>query len=65
MNIIDLDGKVIEVENLPLAILQADDYRHYRHATAGFEQADERLQAYWEDVYQKLLKLQPPADGQA
>lgn len=64
MKIVDLEGKVIEVENLPLAILQADDYRHYRHATAGYEQTDERLQTYWEDFYQKLLKLQTKGDGQ-
>ena len=61
MKIIDLDGKVIEIENLALAILQADDYRHYRHTTAGFEVLDKRQQAYWEDVYQKLLKLNKTA----
>jgi hypothetical protein len=57
MKIIDYNGKVIEVENLDLALLQADDYRHYRHATAGYEQADLRLQSYWQDVHDKLLKL--------
>jgi hypothetical protein len=29
MHIIDLNGKKIEITDLPLAILQADDYRHY------------------------------------
>jgi hypothetical protein len=55
MKIIDLDGKVIEVENLGLALIQADDYRHYRvgNPTAN----DLKNYAYWEDVYQKLLKL--------
>lgn len=58
MKIIDLNGKEIEVNNLPLAILQADDYRHYRHADPAFQSFDEKQQAYWGDVYQKLLALQ-------
>jgi hypothetical protein len=57
MKITDLNGKVIEVENLDLALIQSDDYRHFRHANKGFEQIDERLQCYWEDVYQKLVKI--------
>ena len=31
MKIIDLKGKEITVTDLELAIMQADDYRHYRH----------------------------------
>lgn len=55
MKIIDLDGKVIEVENLDLAMLQADDYRHYRVTKPTVN--DLKRYDYWEDVYQKLLKL--------
>ena len=55
MKIVDTEGKVIEVENLALALLQADDYRHCR-ATAPTEN-DLKRYAYWEDIYQKLLKL--------
>ena len=55
MKIMDLDGKLIEVENLDLALLQADDYRHYRVSTPTGN--DLKRYAYWEDVYQKLLKL--------
>ena len=58
MKIIDLDGKVIEVENLGLAIMQADDYRHMKHSDPAFAKLDETQNAYWDDVYQKLLKLQ-------
>jgi hypothetical protein len=54
MNIIDLDGKEIAVTDLSLAILQADDFRHYRHEFAEF---DEKQRRYWEDIYQKLLRL--------
>lgn len=57
MKIIDSDGKDITIIDLELAIMQADDYRHYRHADPAFKKLDEGLQAYWEDVYQKLLGL--------
>ncbi|MBS1527517.1 MAG: hypothetical protein JST19_17855 [Bacteroidetes bacterium] len=57
MKIIDLDGKVIEIENLDLAIMQADDYRHMRHNDPALTEFDKKQQAYWNDVYQKLLKL--------
>ncbi|EHQ30975.1 hypothetical protein [Mucilaginibacter paludis] len=55
MKIIDLNGKVIEVENLELALLQADDYRHYRVTTPT--ENDLKRYAYWEHVYQILMKL--------
>ena len=57
MTIIDQNGKIITIENLDLAILQADDYRHYRHVDPSCKSLDEGLQAYWEDVYQKLLEV--------
>jgi hypothetical protein len=57
MTIVDQNGKIITVENLDSAILQADDYRNYRHVDPSFKSLDEGLQAYWEDVYQKLLTL--------
>jgi hypothetical protein len=55
MTITDLDGKKITVTDLKLAILQADDYRHYRVNDPSEYQVD--LYKYWEDVYQKLLLL--------
>ncbi|WDF55803.1 3-isopropylmalate dehydratase [Mucilaginibacter sp. KACC 22063] len=55
MKIIDLNGKVIEVENINLALLQADDYRHYRVNKPT--ENDLNRYAYWEDIYQKLLHL--------
>lgn len=57
MKITDLNGVELEIDNLPLAITQADDYRHYAHLDPGHQEADARRQAYWEDIYQKLLKL--------
>ncbi|RVT98438.1 hypothetical protein EOD41_16745 [Mucilaginibacter limnophilus] len=58
MKIIDINGLYLEIENLQLAIMQADDYRHYEHIDPLHRQADEKLKAYWEDIYQKLLQLQ-------
>jgi len=55
MKIIDLEGKEIEVTDLGLALLQADDYRHYRVTNPSDFHL--RLQNYWEDFYQKLLLL--------
>lgn len=63
MKITDQNGKIITVENLQLALLQADDYRHYRHTDPGFADFDDNQQAYWEDVYQKLLALSEQVNG--
>ncbi len=63
MKITDNNGKVIEVENLDLALLQADDYRHYRHADTAFAGLDDKLQAYWQDVYNKLEQLKLKSDN--
>ncbi|MCR8557370.1 hypothetical protein KXD93_06940 [Mucilaginibacter sp. BJC16-A38] len=55
MNITDLNGKEIIVTDLPIAIMQADDYRHYRVSHPA--EHDLYLYKYWKDVYQKLLLL--------
>ncbi|SFT02936.1 hypothetical protein [Mucilaginibacter polytrichastri] len=57
MKITAIDGRELEITDLDLALLQADDYRHYRHTDPAMAAADERLQAYWEDLYQQLLKI--------
>jgi len=59
MKITDINGFDLEIEDLQLAIMQADDYRHYQNFNPQNEQADECRKAYWEDVYQKLLTLRP------
>jgi hypothetical protein len=55
MTITDLDGKEMTVTDLHLAIIQADDYRHYWVSEPSPYQL--YLYKYWEDVYQKLLLL--------
>ena len=42
LKITDLNGFEIAIENLQLAIMQADDYRHYTHHDPKHRQADER-----------------------
>jgi hypothetical protein len=46
---------------LALALLQADDYRHYRLTNPTEMQL--RLQDYWEDFYQKLRVLDKEIEG--
>ncbi|HTD39895.1 MAG TPA: hypothetical protein VK671_04685 [Mucilaginibacter sp.] len=55
MKITDLDGKEIAVTDLAMALIQADDYRHYRVKKPTLYQL--HLYEYWEDFYQKLLIL--------
>jgi hypothetical protein len=61
MAIIDMNGHEIEVTDLPLALMQADDYRHYRLTNPTI--LSQKLQAYWEDLYQKLLRLDEELNG--
>jgi hypothetical protein len=55
--IIDLAGNQVIVEDLEAAIRQTDLFRNLYHDEAGFEKLDQRLNAYWEDFYQKLIVL--------
>ncbi len=57
MKITDLNGFNLEIDNLQLAIMQADDYRHYEHINPINPEEDAKRKAYWEDVYQKLIQL--------
>jgi len=57
MKIIDLHGHEVEVTDLTLAIMQADDYRHYRSVGINAASFNEDRQRYWQDMYEKLLIL--------
>lgn len=61
MTITDINGHEIEIIDLQLALMQADDYRHYRLTDPTIY--SKKLQAYWEDFYQKLLQLQQEQKG--
>lgn len=62
MSIRDLDGKEIAVTDLAMAIMQADDYRHYRVSKPS--EYELYLYDYWEDFYQKLLLLDKDIKGE-
>lgn len=53
----DKDGKNITVTNLPEALEQADSFRNYSHTDKAFEKFDQERQAYWQDLYEKLVKI--------
>jgi hypothetical protein len=57
IKITDLNGFELEIDDLQLAIMQADDYRHYQHSDPQFQATDDRLKNYWDDVYQKLIEF--------
>ncbi|WEK36142.1 MAG: hypothetical protein P0Y53_01395 [Candidatus Pseudobacter hemicellulosilyticus] len=56
MKIIDRDGLQITVTDLDKAIRQAGQFMTYRHDPPQ-PLADARQQAYWTDLYKKLLTL--------
>jgi len=58
MFITDIEGHPIEVTNLQLTLMQADDSRHFEHFNPDFVEFAAKRRAYWEDIYQKLLQLQ-------
>lgn len=53
----DKDGKNITVTNLPEALEQADSFINYSHTDKAFEKFDQERQAYWQDLYEKLIKM--------
>lgn len=55
MTILDLNGSEIQVADLNLALIQADDFRNYSTSQPENLEFFRKQQAYWEDIYQKLL----------
>lgn len=53
----DKSGKTLTVTNLTQAIQQADYFRNFAHADKLFEKFDKERQAYWQDLYEKLMKI--------
>ncbi|OXA69092.1 hypothetical protein B0A67_20245 [Flavobacterium aquidurense] len=57
MQIEDKNGENVEVANLTQAIEQADYFRNFAHADKLFEKFDKKRQAYWQDMYEKLVAI--------
>lgn len=55
MKIIDLNGLEIEVTDLEKAIERAEWFKDAHHIPPV--DSDQERQAYWRDIYEKLLKL--------
>lgn len=56
MKITDINGQAIEVTDLNAAIEQAAGYKDCHHEPPE-PVADCRQQAYWTDIYEKLIQL--------
>ena len=57
MKIIDINGYTIEITNLNEAIQITRRYKQYEHENKGFSELDKKLNRYWTDMYEKLLKI--------
>jgi hypothetical protein len=53
----DKNGEKVEVANLTQAIEQADYFRNFAHSDKLFEKFDKKRQAYWQDMYEKLVAI--------
>jgi hypothetical protein len=58
MHIYDMNGKRVTITDLTEAIRLAGEYKDNRHEDPSFAEMDKHLQAYWSDIYTKLLELQ-------
>ena len=65
MKVIDLNGCEIKVTNLDEAIRITAEYKEYEHLNDGFSDLDKRLNRYWTDMYEKLLKLKSKQNEQS
>jgi hypothetical protein len=57
MEIVDLNGCPIEVTHLEEAIEITARYKEYRHEDKSYSEIDQRQNAYWTDMYNKLMAI--------
>lgn len=65
MKVTDLNGCEINVTNLDEAIRITAEYKQYEHINDGFSELDKRLNNYWTDMYEKLIKLKSKQNEQS
>ena len=65
MKVTDLNGCEIKVTNLDEAIRITAEYKEYEHINDGFSDLDKRLNNYWTDMYEKLIKLKSKQNEQS
>ena len=56
MKVTDLNGCELEVTDLEKAIAQTENFKDLHHTPPV--ESDKQRQKYWQDLYQKLLKIQ-------
>lgn len=59
MHIFDNEGNQLTITNLEAAIEQAQSLADFRHVDPAFEELDETLNAYWNDILTKLKNFKP------
>ena len=65
MKITDLNGCQIKVTNLDEAIRITAEYKEYEHISDGFSDLYKRLNSYWTDMHDKLIKLKSKQNEQS
>ena len=65
MKVTDLNGCQIKVTNLDEAIRITAEYKEYEHINDGFSDLDKRLNSYWTDMHEKLVKLKSKQNEQS
>lgn len=55
MKIKDLNGNSIEVTDINEAIRISKQFTKYKHKDKSFSDFDKRQNAYWVDMYEKLI----------
>lgn len=55
-SILDIDKKVINIEDIDKAIIESISFKNYEHENKEFFIMDEKLNKYWNDIYYKLIK---------
>lgn len=55
MEVTDLNGCSIEVTDLNEAISITKRYKKYRHEDKSYSDFDKKQNAYWTDMYEKLI----------
>ena len=65
MKVTDLNGCQIKVTNLDEAIRITAEYKEYEHINDGFSDLDKRVNSYWTDMHEKLIKLKSKQNEQS
>ncbi|MFC0318697.1 MULTISPECIES: hypothetical protein [Olivibacter] len=63
IEITDMGGNRIAVDDLEASIKQAALFMGYAHKEKGWEEMDRERATYWKDIHEKLMKLKEEGNG--